>query len=66
VPVSMNVGLCGLNGNRNGRSIDGHCWLTLNDRPYLEDVDRQSQYPHFLATGTNGIRYWIGTMESSF
>jgi hypothetical protein len=66
VPVSMNVGLCGLNGNRNGGSINGHCWLTLNDKPYLEDVDWRGQYPHLLATGLNGIRYWIGTRESNF
>ena len=61
LPVSLNVGLCGLNGRQNGRTIDGHCWLTLDDRPYLEDGDWREKYPDFLATGQNGIRYWIGT-----
>jgi hypothetical protein len=66
VPVFMNVGICGLNGHQNGKDIDGHCWLTLNDSPYLEEAGWRGQYPHFLADGLNGIRYWMGTAESGF
>ena len=66
VPVFLNVGICGFNGNQSGKGIDGHCWLTLNGSPYLEYAGWQGQYPHFLADGFNGIRYWMGTVESSF
>jgi hypothetical protein len=60
VPVAVNVGLCDLKGGRRGRRMDGHCWLTLNGEPCLEEVDRRNQYPHFLAEGLNGVRYWAG------
>lgn len=60
VPVALNVGLCSLHQSHKGKRIDGHCWLTLNDNPYLENATMLDHYPHFLATGLNGVRYWLG------
>lgn len=57
LPVIMNVGLRGLRG---ARRTDGHCWLTLDGKPFGETDNPNRDYPVQLDQGINGVQYWLG------
>ena len=58
IPVIINVGLCNL------KVIDktkGHCWLTLDGKPFKEIEDLKRKYPQKLGCSSNGVCYWVGS-----
>ncbi len=61
ITVEFNVGLEAASAGQMGGQPDGHCWLTLQDHPIFETGNPQARYAHFLATGSNGIRYWLAS-----
>ena len=64
-PVEMNVGLSGLHGPLAGKRVDGHCWLTIDNRPFVEPRDPHDEYPDFLGIAPNGVRYWLGLGQTT-
>jgi hypothetical protein len=57
VPVALNIGLRQL---FNGGQVAGHCWLSLNGKPFLERKDPQAVYPFSMGVSNEGVRYFVG------
>jgi hypothetical protein len=57
VPVALNIGLRQI---FNGGQVTGHCWLSLNGKPFQEGKDPQAVYPYALGVSNEGVRYFVG------
>ena len=57
IPVEINFGLRNIGQNRRET---GHCWLTLDGRPYAEKSQVQDLYPIAFGAAPNGVSYWYG------
>ncbi len=61
IPAVLNVGLRSLGVCQTDARIDGHCWLSLDNKPFLEAGDPANSYPLFMGRATNGVQYWLGS-----
>jgi len=57
IPVMINVGLC--NKKMTDHTI-GHCWLTINDKPFAEIKSPNQIYSSKLYCSDKGVCYWYG------
>ncbi|MBU0731186.1 MAG: lasso peptide biosynthesis protein [Proteobacteria bacterium] len=54
----------GLNNCSAGKKIEGHCWLSINDRVVYEDKDQHLLYPLKMgASADSATTYWIGQAD---
>ena len=59
MPVELNVGL----KNMGGGKPKGHCWLSLNGKPFAERTDVKLEYPYEINPGSGNVRYWMGVVD---
>jgi hypothetical protein len=54
--AGVSVALCfGMGQTSTGDGFDGHCWLELDGKPYLEARDPRSYYATMYTFGRGGI-----------
>ena len=63
VPVQINIGLRGLEGQQ--KCVGGHAWVTLEKQSLRDEKEVTRLYPFELGMNNQGINYWAGRKASN-